>query len=244
MNAAPADQLRLLDLADLDERLRQADHVRRNPPQAARVKELLESRPALSHELGQRQSAVDDLRAEQDRIESDVKVVQARRDRDTALLQTVSSPKDAAGLEHELASLSRRQRELEDGQLEVMERLEDAERAVVEQEALLGETNAEGSRLSAEAKQLVAETTVRFDELTRDRAAVASSVGADLIAQYDRSAARSGIGAALLRARTCSGCHMVLSGTDLGDLRQARPDDVVTCPECGCILVRDGESGL
>ena len=37
---------------------------------------------------------------------------------------------------------------------------------------------------------------------------------------------------------------MVLAGTDLGVLRQAAADDVVTCPECGCILVRDDESGL
>ncbi len=37
---------------------------------------------------------------------------------------------------------------------------------------------------------------------------------------------------------------MVLSGTDLGVLRAAAPDTVVTCPECGCILVRTEESGL
>lgn len=244
MNAAPADQLRLLDLADLDERLRQAEHTRRNPPQAARVKELLAARPGLSHELAQRQSVVDDLRAEQERIESDVRVVAARRERDTSLLQTVSNPKDAAGLEHELASLGRRQRELEDGELEVMERLEAAEAAVAEQEAALAETNAEGARLSAEAKQLVADATARIEELTRDRGAVTASLPAALVAQYDRIVGRGGVGAALLRARTCTGCHMVLSGTDLGELRRAQEDEVLTCPECGCILVRTGESGL
>ena len=37
---------------------------------------------------------------------------------------------------------------------------------------------------------------------------------------------------------------MVLSGTDLQALRQAADDDVVTCPECGAILVRTDESGL
>ena len=37
---------------------------------------------------------------------------------------------------------------------------------------------------------------------------------------------------------------MVLSGTDLHTLGQAAEDDVVTCPECGCILVRTEESGL
>ena len=37
---------------------------------------------------------------------------------------------------------------------------------------------------------------------------------------------------------------MVLSGTDLNAIRQTPEDEVVTCPECGCILVRDEESGL
>nr|WP_240949020.1 C4-type zinc ribbon domain-containing protein [Microbacterium sp. CFH 90308] len=37
---------------------------------------------------------------------------------------------------------------------------------------------------------------------------------------------------------------MVLSGSDLNTLRHAAEDAVVTCPECGCILVRDEESGL
>ena len=78
---------------------------------------------------------------------------------------------------------------------------------------------------------------------TRDRAAVAATVPADLLALYERLAAR-GVGAGLLRRKTCEGCHMVLSGTDLQTLRQTAEDDVVMCPECGGILVRSDESGL
>ena len=66
---------------------------------------------------------------------------------------------------------------------------------------------------------------------------------ADLLAYYEKVAARSS-GAALLRRRTCEGCRMVLAGTDLQVLRQAAPDQIVTCPECGCILVRGEDSGL
>jgi predicted nucleic acid-binding Zn-ribbon protein len=243
VNAAPSDQLRLLDLADLDTRLRQTEHVRKNPPQAARLKELVEQRQALSRELADRQGTVEELQVELGRIEADVKVVRARQDRDNALLQTVVNSKDAAGLEHELTSLRRRQRELEDGQLEVMERLETAESAVAEQARLVAEANEEGSRLSAEAKAVVADATVRMEQLQRDRAAVVSSLPADLVSLYDKAAMRSA-GAALLQARTCTGCHMMLSGTDLNTLRQTPDDGVATCPECGSILVRTNESGL
>ncbi|WP_194411566.1 zinc ribbon domain-containing protein [Microbacterium cremeum] len=243
MNASPADQRRLVEVAQLDARIRHADNARKNPPQASRVQELLSRRQELSRELSTRLGVRDDLRAELARIESDVVVVDARAARDTERLAASSNSKQAQGFESELAALARRKSDLEDAELAVMERLEAADAAVAEQEALIAATNAEGSELSAEGKRAVAEATAAFDAATRDRAAIAGTVPADLLALYERVAARSA-GAALLRRRTCEGCHMVLSGTDLNALRQTPEDEVVTCPECGCILVRDEESGL
>lgn len=243
VNASPADQSRLVEVAQLDARIRQADHARKNPPQAGRVQELLGRRQELSQELTVRLGVRDDLRTELSRIESDVAVVDARAARDSARLAASTNPKEAQGLESELAALARRKSDLEDAEIAVMERLEVAEAAVAEQEALIAATNAEGAELSAEGKRAVAEATAAFDAATRDRAAIAQSLPADLIALYDRVAERSA-GAAFLRRRTCEGCNMMLSGTDLNALRQTPEETVVMCPECGCILVRDYESGL
>lgn len=243
MNASPADQRRLLEVAELDARIRHADGRRRNPPQAERVQALLARRQELSQELSTRLGARDDLRAELARIESDVALVDARRARDAERLATSSNAKEAQGLESELASLARRKGDLEDAELEVMERLEVADAAVAEQEALIAETNAEGAALSAEAKRVVAEATAAFEAATRDRAAVAGATPPELLAFYERVATRSS-GAALLRRGTCEGCRMVLAGTDLQAVRSASVDAVLTCPECGCILVRTEESGL
>ena len=243
MNASPADQRRLLEVAELDTRIRQADIARRNPPQAARVQELIARRQQFAQELTTRLGARDDLRADLVRIESDVAVVDARRTRDAERLNSTSNVKEAQGLESELTSLARRKSDLEDAELEIMERLEEAESAVAAQEAVIAETNAEGATLSAEAKRVVAEATAAFEGATRDRAAIAGSIAADLLTYYDRVAARSA-GAALLRRGTCEGCRMVLAGTDMQSLRLSAEDAVVTCPECGCILVRTEESGL
>lgn len=243
MKASFADQRRLLDLADADLAAQQADHARRNPAQAARVKELLAERATHSAELTRRLGSRDDAKAELARIQSDVAVVDARTARDNERLASTSSAKDAQGLEHEIASLAKRKSDLEDAELEVMERLEEAEAAVAAQEALIASVNEEGARLSAEAKEVVADATARHEAATRDRAAIAASLPADLVAMYDRLAAR-GVGAGLLQHRTCGGCRMVLSGTDLNTVRAAAEDDVVTCPECGCILVRGEDSGL
>jgi predicted nucleic acid-binding Zn-ribbon protein len=243
VNASPTDQRRLLEVAELDTRIRQAEAARRNPPQAQRVQALLARRQELSHELTTRLGARDDLRADLARIESDVALVDARRARDAERLNSTSNVKEAQGLESELNSLARRKSDLEDAELELMERLEEADSAVAAQEALIAETNAEGSTLSAEAKRGVAEASAVLDAATRDRAAVAGSIAAELLAYYDRVAARSA-GAALLRRGTCEGCRMVLAGTDMQTVRLAAEDAVLTCPECGCILVRTEESGL
>lgn len=243
MNATSADQRRLLDLAELDIRIRRAEAARKSPPQGARIAELLAQRQVLSQELTARLGVRDDLRTELSRLESDVAVVDARVARDRDRLASSSNPKEAQGFESELASLARRKGELEDAELELMERLEQTDSAVAEQESLIAATNDEGAKLSAEGKRIVAEATTALEQAARDRAAIAEAVPADLLAYYDRVAVRSS-GAAMLRQRTCEGCRMVLSGTDLQTVRQAQIDAVLTCPECGCILVRTEESGL
>jgi predicted nucleic acid-binding Zn-ribbon protein len=243
VKASPADQRRLLDLAALDVAIGAADHARKNPEQAQRVQELITQRQTLSAELTGLLGARDDLTAELARIEADVTVVDARAARDAERLAATSNPKDAQGLEHEIASLAKRKSDLEDAELELMERLENAESAVAAQEARIATTNDEGARLSAEAKAAVAAATERHETASRDRAAVAATLPADLVTMYDRLSQR-GPGAGLLRQRTCEGCRMVLAGTDLQTIRLAADDEIVTCPECGCILVRTEESGL
>jgi len=243
MKADPGAQRILIDLADLDLQIRHADHARRNPPQAAEVKNLLAQRQTMSAELTRLQGERDDAQTELGRIESDVALVEARSRRDAERLAVATNAKQAQSLEHEIASLAKRRSDLEDGELVVMERLEAANAALAAQEALIAQTNAEGARLSAEGKAAVADATERFEAATRDRAALAAKIPADLLGLYDRLAAR-GNGAGLLEHRTCGACRMVLAGTDLQKIALAAEDDVVTCPECGCILVRTYESGL
>lgn len=243
MKARPADQILLLEVARLDATMRAADQARRNPEQTTRVNELLARRQAESTALTGMLGDRDDAQAELARIESDVAVVDARIARDTERLSGTANAKEAQGLEHELASLAARKSALEDAELEVMERLEASEAAVAAQEGVIGAINEEGARVSAQGKSAVAAAEATYDSAGRDRGAVAAKVPAELLALYERLAAR-GVGAGLLRARTCEGCHMVLSGTDLQTVRHAATDDVVNCPECGGILVRTDESGL
>ena len=155
MNASPEHQRILLDVADLDRRIAQAERARTKPPQAARITELVAIRQDQLRELTALTGTRDDVRTELKRLESDVKLVEQRRARDADRLATATNSKEAQALEHEIASLAKRQSDLEDIELDVMGRVEDADAAVAAQQALLGTTTAEGTALTARALSLI-----------------------------------------------------------------------------------------
>lgn len=243
MNANPEHQLVLLDIADIDRRIAQATHAKANPTQAARISELAAQRQQQVRELTVKAGARDDAQTELRRIEGDVALAEQRRARNADRLATATNAKDAVALEQEIASLGQRLSVLEDAQLAAMGAVEDAEAAVAAQQALIDSTTAEGTELTRQAKADIAAADAMLAQLARDREAVSEGTQPSLLMEYDRRAAR-GVGAALLRAGACGGCMMLLSSTDLNEIRRMPADQVASCPECNCILVRTDESGL
>ena len=245
MKASPVEQKELLRLQALDIRLQQVEHQTKTLPQLVELRELATlfdtTRMTLSTRAGER----DDVRTELARIESDVEVVEKRIARDTDRVQHTSSVKDVQALETELAALRKRLLALEEIEIAVMERLEENDAGVAaveaERDAIAGRI--QGTEQSRD--ESLADLNRQLGELRRDRAAVAGSVTEDLAALYEkRFVTGRGNAAALLRARTCSGCTMTLTGSDLDAVRSSPADEVLFCPDCGAILVRTEESGI
>lgn len=243
MNASETDQQALLELADIDRRTAAAQHRASNPPEAARVKELIAERSALLAELVSRREAVDAANTEVARLEADIATTKNRRERDLERMGQQSDAKTAAGFEHEIASLDNRIARLEDAELEAMERAEEASAALAEQQALIDAITAEGQQLSTQAKDAIADAKDELERLSGDRRAITVRLPEPLLAQYERLAQR-GVAAGHLQHGTCGACQMVLSSTDLNALRALPTDEVANCPECGAILVRTEVSGL
>jgi hypothetical protein len=247
MRAEPQHQLRLLDLQALDTKLGQLAHRRRGVPQIAELAQL-EGRAA---ELRDREvavrTAVSDLEREQAKAEADVAQVRQRIARDQALLDggSVGSAKQLTDLQHEVESLRRRVADLEDAELEVMEKLEDAQAraaAVAADVAALAErrTAAERARDAA-----FADVDAEVDRVQGERTRVVADIPADLLALYDKIRAdHGGLGAAPLHRGRCQGCQLTLTPADLSRIRSEPADAVVRCEECRRILVRTVESGL
>jgi predicted nucleic acid-binding Zn-ribbon protein len=245
VKASPPEQKELLRLQALDIRLQQVEHQAKALPQHAELAALARTLDASKTVLTGRTGEVEDARIELRRIESDVEVVEKRIARDTDRAQHTSSIKDVQALETELAALTARLSALEEIELAVMERLEEKEAAVAETEAERAAVATRVAEIEADRDVLLVDLNRQLGELARDREAIVSAIGADLAALYEkRRVAGRGNAASLLRARTCSGCTMTLTGNDLEDVRAAPADDIVFCPDCGAILVRTEESGI
>jgi predicted nucleic acid-binding Zn-ribbon protein len=247
VKADSSAQVRLLDLQDLDSRADQLRHQRRSLPEHARLVELEETRGRLEGEAQDARIAVEDLTAEQAKVDADVEQVKARRERDQQRLDQglVSNPKDIQRMQQEMVSLERRITSLEDDEIEVMERLEEAQRTLESLTAQLTDVAKEIEQTTAARDAKVAEIDQSLGELEAERGPLASELPADLLALYDRlRESKGGVGAALLRARQCGGCMLALDNAELATIRAAADDDVIRCEECSRILVRTTESGL
>lgn len=246
MKAPPDAQLRLLDLADLDAALDRLAHRRRTLPVLADVERLAARRAELADAVVAAETEAADITREQAKADSDVEQVRARLDRDQARLDSgQGSAKELESIQHEIGSLRRRQADLEDVELEVMERLEAVQGRLDGVRREHAEVAAELSRAEAARDEAVAGIDAEAATTRGRREEVAADLPADLLAFYTTVGGNvGGIGAAALHRGRCGGCHLDLGQADLRRLRAAPPDEVVRCEECRRILVRTPESGL
>lgn len=244
MKADPADQARLLDLQELDNHLAQITKKSKTMPEAEALETLTTELTAAKETQREKLGAVDELRAEVKRGESDVEMVEARIAKDTERLDHTSSAKDAQGLEHELQSLRERLAALEEVELEVMERLEQAEAELSGADQAVTELMSRVDEATKALDAAKAELEADYQATTAQRTAITADIPADLLGLYEKQRERYGFGASLLRRGISSASGVTLTESDLAEVRSAAPDDVLLCPDSNAILVRTSESGI
>ena len=247
MKAPASEQSTLLQVQDCDTRLAQLQHKSNTLPQKAELATATERAERLRKELIAAQTIVSDLEREQAKADADVDLVRERSRKDRELLDSgsINDPKQLQSLESELESLAKRQSDLEDIELEVMERLEGAQAAVTHLESESASAQSEVQRLTAEVGDQEAEIAAERTSVEVDRGALVGGISAELLALYDKIRAdHAGRGAARLHRGRCDGCRIDLPPTEIASLKAAAEDEVLRCEECRCILVRTDESGL
>ncbi len=247
LNAEAAAQKRLLALQEKDTRLSQITHRVNTLPEAKELADI-DLRLARVRDEGVAAEVIaGDLKRDQARADADVDQVRARSRHDQEMLDSgsINDPKQLTNLQHEMDSLARRQGELEDVELEIMERVEGALAAVQHLAAQRAQLQIERDERANALGGLFADLEDERTIVTAERASIAGEIPTDLLALYERIRTdNGGVGAAHLQRGRCGGCRLELPPNEIEQLRKADPTTVVRCEECSRILVRTAESGL
>lgn len=231
----------LLQLQELDSTLDQLRHRRDTLPEragrdeartaAAKAGVAVDDTFARLHQLQTAQKALEDEAASL----AD-KVVHVER---MLYGGTVKAAKELEAYQADLEMLQKRAGTLDDEILELMEQVEPVESELAQRKS--EREDADGVLERAEEALLVAEAEIDAEVAKVDgaRAELAGGVAADSLTLYEQlRAGLGGVGAARLSGARCEGCHLEIPSAQLEEVRRAPDDQVVTCPECGRILVR------
>ncbi|HEY7136241.1 MAG TPA: C4-type zinc ribbon domain-containing protein [Acidimicrobiia bacterium] len=234
----PLDALLLLQERDTTlDRLR---HRRETLPERAAVAAGEARIAQLAPRLDAVRARRDDVSREERRLDDEARSLEQRALEVEKRLYSgeVSSPRELQAMQADIEQLRRHRSDLEDEELEQMERREslDAEVAAAESEVAEIEQSMQGQRAALAEQQSAID-----EEVARERAArteIADGVPPDLVALYERCRAQTrGVGAARLVGRTCQGCHLDIPSTEAEQIRREAGAKVAHCDNCGCILV-------
>lgn len=149
---------------------------------------------------------------------------------------TIKNPKELDDLQKDIASLRRRQQQLEDELLEAMLKREEAENTHTQAQTHLEEIQAQWSAQQADLLREREALQVRLAEIRQERATLLPQIEADVLSTYQHLRRRKGgLAVAPILDGACSACGVALSPGLEWQLRQGKQ---ACCSNCERILVR------
>jgi predicted nucleic acid-binding Zn-ribbon protein len=230
----------LLELQDLDTAISQLEHRKAALPERQQLARVAAALRDVEARVSEVETSREALAERQRTLESEIAAAIARREGlEQRMYAARGTPaRELQAMDEEIRHLRERQDQLEDDELEVMVALEplDAQRAALEADKTA--LDIEGGQLRAALSEAEAAIDAELATQHAARAAAADAVPADLRTRYDELRARlGGTGAARLVGNRCSGCHLELPSMEVDRIRRLPPGTVVTCDQCGRILV-------
>ena len=233
------DGLAMLALQQIDSTLDQIVHRRTRLEQlvvrAAAATALAEVRSGL--DAAQRRAA--EAQQVVDAAEAEGAELGRKRARLEAQLKTVIAPREAEALMHEIATIESHRSDVDDRELEALERQAEGEQITAEMQGRLPMLEADLAEADAALRAANAELDAEASELRRQRDVASASLTAADIDLYDRARKQfGGVAVARLDGLRCGGCHLDISRGEVDALRALPPDEPGECPQCGRFLVR------
>ena len=240
VKASVSDQNNLIDLQRIDTAISSANHRLKNLPEheliAAVKKRSEESKSAFEVAEAELADVSIDLR----RSEVEVETVTDRIKKDEARLSAgTASPKELEQIQHEIATLQKRQSELEDGELEIMLKVDAAKEKVATMQSDLAGLEKMELELNIRYENAKTEIEKEIALKNSERTLVLPKISQELVELYEKVRSQNGgVGAALLLGNMCDGCRIEMNAIELERVRALDSEEVVRCEECRRILVR------
>jgi len=240
VKASVSDQRSILDIQKFDQQSATLKNKAATLPELAEISTTTIKQNNVRDLRIAAETELSDVKRELARAEGDVEQIVTRIERDEKRLASgTGTPKELEQTQHELGTLGVRRSELEEVELEIMMRVDgikDRISALTTEENELALVLAD---LNIRKENALAAIHTELEGIETDRKATTQSVGAELLALYEKIRESSGIGAAALAGNQCKGCNLTMNTIELQRISGLAEDEVVRFEECRCILVRD-----
>lgn len=231
----------LLTLQGHDTAADRLRHRRMTLPERAALTERAAALAGLRETLAEAVERRDQVLREERRLDDEVRMLEAKaKSEDQRMYSgTISSPRELQAMQADVEQLRRRARDLEDEELEVLERREVLDAEVVELEAAVSSVEAEIAALEAAVTDQEAAIDAELAVELEARHGLAPAIPAAVMGLYEQvRSANRGIGAARLVGTNCGACHLSLPATEVDRIRRLPPEEIARCEHCGALLVR------
>ena len=178
------------------------------------------------------------LEREQRRLEGEIDGLVAKVEREEKRLYdgSVRLPKELEGIQQEVASLRSHLSDIEDTELALLDRLEEAEAAREEARAALSREEAGSREKHERLGGVIAGLEGEMEGTSAQRETCRERLTPTLVAQYeDLRRRKGGVAVTHLRAGACTGCRVSVPPS--ARKRALDPEAPALCPNCERILV-------
>ena len=241
--ATPDQQQQLLELQAVDTAVRRLEHRRAHLPEQQALDECEATLRKVTGELATAREDLERTEKAQSRLEGEIQTVESRRKSEEGRMFSgqITSERELSAIRGELGSLKTRKGDLEDQLLEVMERREELESLVEELTRRRKELTEQAQELGESRDHAATDIDAELAERRTERGELAGAMPADLLEFYDRLRERKdGLAVAELHGRTCQGCRLELTATELEDVKDQAKGGMPRCEQCERILVPAG----
>jgi predicted nucleic acid-binding Zn-ribbon protein len=233
--------LALLSVADLDVEIDRQRHRRATLPERAELVAIVSELSSLDDARRSVAAERDEVAGRQATLESELAATEHRiREVERRLYGgEVSAARELQAMSADVEGLRARSSDLEDRGLAALEEREPLDAAVDSVDEEIAAHLAQRGAVEQSLAAAEAEVDDRLSDLGAERTAATAQVPAELLERYEQIRRRvGGAGAARLVSGRCDGCHLALPAVEVDRLRHLDPDVMVTCDQCGRILVR------